>query len=106
MGTPLDPKVDHRIKLAEAVEHTKRHRGGGTHRTTDSGAFNAKAVQALLAQPGCVGMRFYHGRSERGESNLVLVGVDAKGNNMVNGMLLEGHFPCPPYCADEDVLQG
>lgn len=106
MGTPLDPKADHRITLARAVADTKRHRGGGAHRAGDSGAFNSKALQELLAQPGCAGMRFYMGRNERGDRSVILVGVDETGNNMSSGLVLDSHFPCPPYCPDEDELHG
>jgi hypothetical protein len=106
MGKPLDPTVGHRIALKEAAAQAARHRGGGSHRAGDSGAFNAKPVQELLAQPGCVGVRWYLGRDEQGARTMLLVGVDAKGNNMTDGILLDGHFPCPPFCSDPDALQG
>ena len=106
MGNPLDPKVSHRISIGDAVAHATRHRGGGAHRPGDSGAFNAKPLQELLAQPGCMGTRFYMGRNERGERSVVLVGVDAKGNNMSSGVVLNSHLPCPPFCPDEDALHG
>lgn len=106
MGNPLDAKVNHRIAIADAVAHAKRHRGGGAHRAGDSGAFNAKPLQELLGQPGCSGMRFYMGRNERGERSVILVGVDAKGNNMSGGVVLNSHLPCPPFCPDEDALHG
>mgnify|MGYP006317670283 FL=1 len=104
MGKPLDPKVDHRIALTTAVAQARKFRGGGAIRAGDSGAFNAAPVQALLAQKGCVGMRYYLGRDERGEPNMILVGVNAKGNNMSDGIVLDGVFPCPPYCPDPDEL--
>jgi hypothetical protein len=66
--------------------------------------FHAKAVQDLLAQAGCVGVRIYHGRNQDGTNAMVLVGVDAKGNDMSGGTLLEQHFPCPPFCPDPDGL--
>jgi len=106
MGKSLNPKVNHRIKLSAAAAQTKRHREGGAHRRGDSGAFNAKAVLALLAQRGCVGLRYYLGRDAKGAQSMVLVGVDAKGNNMSRGLLLNSQLPCPPYCPDDDALHG
>lgn len=105
MGKPLDPKVDHRISLADASRQARRHREGGAIRAGDSGAFNAAPVQALLAQKGCVGMRYYLGRNEQGDPSMILVGVDAKGNNLGNGIVLNASFPCPPFCPDPDELQ-
>lgn len=103
MGKPLEPR-DHRISLPDAAAQAKVHRQGGPHRAGDSGAFNAKAVVELLAQPGCVGLRYYKGRNKAGEDSMILVGVDAKGNDMVDGMLLDGILPCPPFCSDGNAL--
>ncbi len=104
MGRPLDPTVDHSIALAEAVDAARRHRQDGSHRPGDSGAFNAKPILALLAQSGCVGMRFYRGRDAKGADSLVLVGVDKEGNDMTAGLLVNGHMPCPPFCPDDNDL--
>lgn len=104
MGRPLDPKVDHRISLHAAAAETRRYRHEHKPRITDCGAYNAKPVLELLAQEGCVGIRFYRGRSEKGEETLVLVGVNGDGNDMDHGILLQGHFPCPPFCSDDDDL--
>ncbi len=104
MGKPLDPTRDHRISLPEAAEQARRARHGGPYRAGDSGAFNAKAVLELLAQPGCVGLRYYKARNKAGEDSMVLVGVDGDGNDMTEGILLDQGFPCPPYCPDDDAL--
>jgi hypothetical protein len=40
-------------------------------------------IDRILAQPGCVGMRFYYGLNEDGQKTLVYVGVDADGNDLV-----------------------
>lgn len=104
MGKPLDPGHDHRISLPDAAAQAKLHRQGGPARAGDSGAFNAKAVLALLAQPGCVGLRYYKGRKKDGDDSLILVGVDGQGNDMVNGELLEFGMRCPPYCGDANAL--
>jgi len=40
-------------------------------------------IDQILAQPGCVGMRFYYGLNEAGVKTLVYVGVDADGKDLV-----------------------
>jgi hypothetical protein len=40
-------------------------------------------IDQILAQPGCVGMRFYYGLNEDGMKTLVYVGVDASGKDIV-----------------------
>jgi hypothetical protein len=40
-------------------------------------------IEQILAQPGCVGMRFYYGLNEDGVKTLVYVGLDADGNDLV-----------------------
>ena len=104
MGKPLDPSVTHRISRADAVAAARRHREAGPPGRRDCGAFNAKAILELLAQPGCVGLRYYHGRTDKGDPSMILVGVDADGNNMTSGILMNNEYPCPPYCPDPDDL--
>lgn len=104
MAKPLDPARNHVIPLAQAAADAKRHRGGGPHRIGDSGAFNAAAVLGLLQQPGCVGLRYYRGRTATAEDSMILVGVDAAGNDMTGGIVLDSHFPCPPFCPDGNTL--
>ena len=104
MGKPLDSRRDHRITVKEASELARRHREDGVQGAGDSGAFNGKPVMDLLSQPGCVGVRIYRGRGAGGDEALILVGVDAKGNDLTEGVLLDGHFPCPPICSDDNAL--
>lgn len=40
-------------------------------------------MEKILAQPGCVGMRFYYGINDEGQKTLVYVGVGADGNDLV-----------------------
>ena len=40
-------------------------------------------LEQVLAQPGCVGMRFYNAYNEIGEKTLVYVGVTAEGADML-----------------------
>jgi len=40
-------------------------------------------IDKILAQPGCVGMRFYYGLNEAGQKTLVYVGLDAEGKEIL-----------------------
>ena len=83
--------------LDEATKLTARHRkgsaGGG-----NAEFFHREAFEQLLAQPGCAGIRIYHGKGEQGEHHSVMVGVDADGADMVKGGVMQQSYPCPPYC--------
>jgi hypothetical protein len=46
-------------------------------------------IDEILAQPGCVGMRFYDAVNEEGQKTLVYVGVDASGKDMVKRVVVE-----------------
>jgi hypothetical protein len=99
----LPPSRDHRIALAAASALLRRHREAAPN-VERGGFFHAKAIHDLMAQPGCSGIRIYHGRKDDGTVAMVLVGVDASGNDMSSGVLLEEHYPCPPICPDPDGL--
>ena len=71
-------------------------------------------IEAILAQPGVVGIRMFHALNEIGIKQLVLVGVDASGDNIINyteigengeiikkkGIVADRTRNCPPYCGD------
>lgn len=70
--------------------------------------FGFEIIKQILEQPGCVGIRMYYALDEKGEKKLLLVGVDAQGENMTpteTEMLTDGgniiadfSFPCPTTC--------
>lgn len=97
------PPRNHRITLADAAAHTRRHRDAKLHEVR-AGAFHKDQVLELLGQPGCAGLRIYHGRDEKGAPTFVLVGTDAAGGDLTAGTILEVMFPCPPWCAQGSAL--
>ncbi len=101
---PLGPR-NHRITVQDAAAHTRRHREAiRTPHEIHSGAYHRDQVRELLQQPGCSGIRIYLGRDARGGSVLVLVGVDAAGEDMTSGTILEEGLPCPPFCPTASPL--
>ncbi len=74
--------------VVEAISHelgaqmiTDYHAANPTD--TKSYYIGRNVIDQILAQPGCVGMRFYNAYNEKGEKTLVYVGVDATGKDIV-----------------------
>ncbi len=47
-------------------------------------------IEKILSQPGCTGMRFYNAINEEGQNTLVYVGIDSKGNNILEYSVVKG----------------
>lgn len=79
-------------------------------------------IEAILAQPGVVGIRMFYALNEVGLKQLVLVGVDSEGNNVLQyntvdengdilkkkGIVADRVRSCPPYCGsgtDKPLVQ-
>lgn len=76
-------------------------------------------IEAILAQPGVTGIRMFNAINDLGIRQLVLVGVDAQGNNILNyttvgdngevikkkGIVADRSRLCPPYCGDDDTTK-
>ncbi len=58
----------------------------------------------ILNQEDCVGARIYYGIGDDGKKNLILVGAEANENDMVDGIIIERLFPCPPLCSGKNSL--
>ncbi len=41
-------------------------------------------LSQILAQPGCIGIKFYNAYNEEGQKTLVYVGVNAEGSDMLS----------------------
>ena len=71
-----------------------------------SETFHVEAFKALVAQPGCVGVRIYYGMKEDLKICAVIVGVNADDNDMVGvlrgaetDIIIEDSELCPPLCS-------
>ena len=96
---------DHSITLATAAEWTANYREA--HKTWLKGHFfGKKAINDILVQANCVGIRIYYALDPDGVQRLVIVGVKANEDDLVNGSLAERGIPCPPFCGSGNVLNG
>jgi hypothetical protein len=97
------------IELAQAVSWTTNYRTkaepGVEGVVIKAHFFGREILQKLLEQEGCMGIRMYYARDERGQKQLVLVGADAEGND-IESMVVDGSKICPPDCSTGGELNG
>ena len=98
-------KEDHNITLATASEWT------ANFRATDPPApsahfYGKKAIQAILDQTSCVGIRIYYALDASGTKQLIIVGAKSDESDLYEGLLAERALPCPPYCGGGNPLNG
>jgi len=127
-NTTLTGREGREWDLNEAISWTKNYRDKYPDRFI-SHYFGREILEKILAQDGCVGLRFYHALDERGKEHLIIAGTAANGedqlqtNVAVNGAALhllkaiapvqpqavgQESMPCPgsPGCPKQSVLSG
>ncbi len=96
---------NHEISLNEAAELTQRFRDRlPVIDNTIGEYFGRTAMEDLLSQQGCVGIRIYYGIDANDIKKLVIVGVDNNGNDLYDGELMEAGTTCPPLCSTSNPL--
>lgn len=103
---PEITEPDHSITLQEARDYVTNYQRQAPQGGRLGGLFERDQVLQVLAQEGCVGIRYYHGLDEAGRQVMVLVGYDKDFRDMTDGIMLERAFPCPPLCDDTKALLG
>ena len=96
--------VDHGISWLEAGRKTRVYRALRDPQQPKGGFFGADALRRLLNQAPCVGAQFLFGADPEGVRNIVIAGVDARGNLMMHGELIELSLLCPPFCFQDNLL--
>jgi hypothetical protein len=79
--------------------------------------YGREVIDAVLAVPGCAGIRVFNGINDKGVHALVFTAVDAAGGNIlqykintpdglqvVNAPLADAGLPCPASCPDSPDL--
>jgi hypothetical protein len=96
----------HDISLQDAANLTANYRdqfASGTNYIKGE-FFGKSAIQTLLNQDECVGLRIYYGLDDQKVQKLVIVGVLANEEDMIDGNILEIGSPCPPICGSSNIL--
>lgn len=102
---------NHDISLNDAADLTSNYRNLplGTILNGITGikaqAFGKDAIQDILNQSGCVGVRFYFGLQDFPPAfKLIGVGLDSSGNDMTSGKIIQHSQGCPSFCSTANAL--
>lgn len=108
----MNGNEDHSITLEEAAKLTRRFQNtpfaiiGTITGPTIAEAFGRDAIEAILDQSGCTGIRIYYGLDllPSPSIKLVLVGVNSDGDDLYEGELVEKGDRCPGGCSSPNPL--
>jgi hypothetical protein len=101
---PFTGNENHQISLHDAAELTANFRNSHPIGTTIGLFYGKASIQSILNQPNCVGIRIYYAQEQNSESTLVIVGTDANGDDIENGILAEYGIKCPNICSKPNLL--
>ena len=100
----LTGNEDHSISLEDAATLTAAYRSTISTGDTIGEYFGGTAIQTILSQDGCVGIRIYYGIDSTGVKTLVICGVTSTGDDLYSGSLAEHGLKCPPDCSSKNAL--
>ncbi len=112
MAIPTNPNYDGtdggRIDLTTARQWAKNFRDAHPNPAeVRSHYYGRDTLDSILAQKGCTGIRVYYAINGNKEKELLVVGVDNQGNNMLPASdvvlpgdisIMDNSYPCPPFC--------
>lgn len=99
----FNPDIDNTISLEEAAQFTANFRQAFPN-AIKANAYGKRYMIELLEQEDCEGFRIYNGIDEKGDQQLIIVGVDHRGDDLFRGVLLDKTQPCPTICSEENPL--
>jgi hypothetical protein len=95
---------NHVISIEQAAKYVQNFKNAPRTPGVKGEHFGRNIFEKILAQSGCVGIRIYYGQDDNGTSNMVMVGVDNRGNDITGGVYGELGIPCPPFCPEPNPL--
>lgn len=98
--------ADHAVSPPEAAQLAARYRAEAEPGQPKGGFFGKNAVQKILEQPDCIGLRYYFGATRQSKRVICLLGIDRAGRDLENGYLAEFSMWCPPLCSEANFLNG
>jgi hypothetical protein len=76
----IGEEITHELGSKMVKDHHDKHTLDGSY----SYFIGKDIVDQVLAQPGCVGIRFFDALNEAGDKTLVYVGIDSKGKSILD----------------------
>jgi hypothetical protein len=103
---PFPHDEDHTISFDEGAVLTANYRNTMTGSQVKGGYFSRAAIELLLDQADCAGIRIYYGLTSSGMQEMVVVGVDNTGNDQIGNQYscLDSFVPCPDHCGEDNIL--
>jgi len=98
------PETNHVVSLEVAKKYIQNFKNSPTVVTIKAGYFSRNIFDLILAQPKCVGIRYYYAKLDNGTPTIVIIGVDSDGKEISAGVIGEETRPCPPFCDTQSVL--
>lgn len=86
------------VTLQDAARWTSNYRSSQNFDGVKAAFYGSTKLNTLINQRGCKGLRIYKGIDDAGLPVMVLVGVDANGNDITANFVLERGVGCPPNC--------
>ena len=99
----FDPNANQLISLEDASKLTAAFRKSFPN-AIQANAYGKSQMKDLLNQTNCEGFRIYNGLDSQGIQQLVIVAVDANGDDLFRGFLVDKSQPCPSLCSQTNPL--
>jgi hypothetical protein len=105
------------IPLATAKQWTANYRATIKPGETEAHYFGSDIIRRLLDEDKSVGIRAYYAIDDKGNKQLLLVGVDENGDNLLPAesaaaksveeeggpIIVDNSIPCPPTCSTKPL---
>ncbi|MDX9759441.1 MAG: hypothetical protein RBU27_09795 [Bacteroidota bacterium] len=95
---------DHNISLEEAGTLTRNYRMASGKGAVKGRYFSRAALEQLLMQEDTVGVRYYYGVDAEGRQQMVLVAVDAFGEDLTEGFVFGRALPVSRFHEEHNPL--
>lgn len=95
---------DHTITLEEASTLTRNYRMAAGSGAVKGRYFSRAALEQLLLQEDTVGVRYYYGEDTQGHLQMVMVGVDATGQDLTEGFVFGNALPVSRFHEEKNSL--
>ncbi len=99
----ISPNTGGQIPLAQAIQWTTNFRTANPGKVK-AHFFGSIIINDILAQPNCIGIRMYNALDDTNNPQIILVGVDANGDDMTSGIVADLSEPCPIACGNNTAL--
>jgi hypothetical protein len=83
--------IGEQISHELAAKMVKNHHDVHSIDESNSYYIGKNIIEQMLAQPGCVGIRFFDALNESGNKTLVYVGIDSKGKSILEYSTVNDH---------------